>query len=107
MFDVVLCNPPYRVPSTHKLDRAVRTHEPAIALFVPGDDAMVHYREVLATVLRGGILRPSTGVLVRGLGLDLLTRFRLALDGPLLLSTCGILFIRTHRFQLHYADQSG
>ena len=63
-FDAILCNPPYLERTTRKLDLAVRTHEPAEALFVPGDDPLVHYREVCATVLREGILRPGTGVLI-------------------------------------------
>ena len=48
-FDLVVSNPPY-VPETERATLApeVRDHEPAEALFVPGDDPLVFYRTLAA-----------------------------------------------------------
>ena len=46
-FDIVVSNPPY-IPraDASTLDRHVVEHEPGTALFVPGDDAVIFYREL-------------------------------------------------------------
>ena len=46
-FDVIVSNPPY-IPLTERetLHANVRDHEPAAALFVPGDDALQFYRAI-------------------------------------------------------------
>lgn len=46
-FDVIVSNPPY-IPITESetLHANVREHEPAAALFVPGDDALLFYRAI-------------------------------------------------------------
>ncbi len=48
-FDVIVSNPPY-IPLTEadSLHRNVRDHEPATALFVPGADPLLFYREIAA-----------------------------------------------------------
>lgn len=48
-YDVIVSNPPY-IPFTEKasLHKNVRDFEPGIALFVPGDDALLFYREIAA-----------------------------------------------------------
>jgi release factor glutamine methyltransferase len=46
-YDVIVSNPPY-IPVTEQdsLHKNVRDFEPALALFVPGDDALLFYREI-------------------------------------------------------------
>jgi release factor glutamine methyltransferase len=46
-YDVIVSNPPY-IPVTEKekLHTNVRDHEPALALFVPADDALLFYRRI-------------------------------------------------------------
>lgn len=46
-YDVIVSNPPY-IPVTEKetLHTNVRDHEPGTALFVPGDDPLLFYREI-------------------------------------------------------------
>lgn len=46
-YDVIVSNPPY-IPETERLTLAahVREYEPGLALFVPGDDALLFYRHI-------------------------------------------------------------
>lgn len=46
-YDVIVSNPPY-IPETEQasLHSNVRDYEPGIALFVPGDDALLFYRNI-------------------------------------------------------------
>lgn len=46
-YDIIVSNPPY-IPVTDKenLHPNVKDHEPAIALFVPGDDPLLFYRTI-------------------------------------------------------------
>ncbi len=82
-FDLVVSNPPY-VPKTERpsLQREVRDWEPALALFVPGDDPLVFYRALAGAASRlvkpGGVLVVEThaelagdvAALFAGAGLD-------------------------------------
>ena len=47
MYDVIISNPPY-IPETEReaMHTNVKDHEPGIALFVPGDDALLFYRAI-------------------------------------------------------------
>ncbi len=47
LYHVIVSNPPY-IPESEKehMHSNVKDHEPAIALFVPNDDAMLFYREI-------------------------------------------------------------
>jgi release factor glutamine methyltransferase len=48
-YDVIVSNPPYIPQSEYaNMHTNVRDHEPAIALFVPTDDALVFYRNIAA-----------------------------------------------------------
>ena len=49
VFDLIVSNPPY-IPETERetLHANVRDHEPAAALFVPGNDALQFYRAIAA-----------------------------------------------------------
>jgi release factor glutamine methyltransferase len=46
-YHIIVSNPPY-IPETEKdtLHENVRAHEPGLALFVPGDDALLFYRAI-------------------------------------------------------------
>lgn len=46
-FDIIISNPPY-IPLNEKakLDKHVRDYEPAIALFVPDDSALIFYEKI-------------------------------------------------------------
>ncbi|HRO42637.1 MAG TPA: peptide chain release factor N(5)-glutamine methyltransferase [Flavipsychrobacter sp.] len=46
-YDVIVSNPPYiPLSEKEKLDKNVKDFEPALALFVPNDDALIFYREI-------------------------------------------------------------
>lgn len=47
VYDIIVSNPPY-IPVSEKenMHRNVKDHEPAIALFVPNDDALLFYRAI-------------------------------------------------------------
>lgn len=62
-FDLVTCNPPYVDPA-HELAPEVRDHEPALALFPPGDPLSVYRRlapQALRALKRGGSLVVEVG----------------------------------------------
>ena len=56
---MVLCNPPYRTRrrAHHDLSVIVQADDPDEALFVPGHDALVHYRQVLESLRQGTHIR--------------------------------------------------
>jgi release factor glutamine methyltransferase len=64
-FDAVVSNPPYVVRGDPALDRHVAAHEPALALYVPGADALEvagHLAGAARTALRpGGLLACEIG----------------------------------------------
>jgi release factor glutamine methyltransferase len=65
-FDAVLSNPPYVDRSgADRLSPEVRDHEPALALFPPGDDPYAVYRRLIpqahAALERGGLLALEVG----------------------------------------------
>ena len=62
-FDLVACNPPY-VDPTHELPPEVRDHDPAVALFPPGDPLSVYARlapQALRALKPGGWLVVEVG----------------------------------------------
>ena len=62
-FDLIACNPPYVDPA-HELAPEVRDHEPALALFPPGDPLSVYRRlapQALRALKAGGWLILEVG----------------------------------------------
>lgn len=61
IYDVIVSNPPY-IPETESntLHTNVRDHEPGLALFVPGNDALLFYRNIaefgLSNLKENGII---------------------------------------------------
>jgi len=55
--DAVLSNPPYVVRGDPTLERRVAMHEPAVALYVPGPDALAYARDIARAALEA--LRPG------------------------------------------------
>ena len=64
LYDVILCNPPYRTETTArtKLDPVTTQNEPSTALLVEGTDGLLHYREVCHTCTQ--LLRRGHGILI-------------------------------------------
>jgi len=76
-FDMVVSNPPYIAETDRAaLQREVRDHEPALALFA-GDDGLAVYRRLIPEAAR--LLRPG-GRLIVELGLGTLDGVRKMLD---------------------------
>jgi release factor glutamine methyltransferase len=76
-FDMVVSNPPYIAETDRAaLQREVRDHEPALALFA-GDDGLAVYRRLIPEAAR--LLRPG-GRLILELGLGTLDGVRQMLD---------------------------
>ncbi|HQB71095.1 MAG TPA: hypothetical protein PLZ96_07205, partial [Bacteroidales bacterium] len=63
VYDVIVSNPPYvTTAEALKMEKRVLEHEPALAMFVPDNDALVFYRELAALAAR--TLKPGGSLYV-------------------------------------------
>ncbi len=87
-FDIIVSNPPY-IDESEKIDMepTVKDFEPSSALFVPDNDPLVFYKEIVRIACRG---------LRKGGGLFLEINPRHADEMTLLLSDAGFFNVETH-----------
>ncbi|MDI9545906.1 MAG: peptide chain release factor N(5)-glutamine methyltransferase [Bacteroidales bacterium] len=63
VYDVIVSNPPYvTTAEALKMERRVLEHEPALAMFVPDNDALIFYRALAALAAR--TLKPGGSLYV-------------------------------------------